>query len=140
MIHTLSAIEIRDKFLKGELSAVEITEAFLKRIDQYNAQIGAFLTVLRERALEKAKSLDAKKAAGKKMGKLAGIPIAIKDNMHIKGEISTCGSKFLTNYKAPFECYCRTAFRRRRCYPHRQNQYGRICHGLLDRKFCFAKN
>ncbi len=103
MLHTLSAREIRDKFLKGELSAVAITEAFLKRIDQYDGQIGAFLTVLKERALEKAKSLDAKKSAGKKLGKLAAIPIAIKDNMHIKGEISTCASKFLTNYRAPFD-------------------------------------
>lgn len=103
MIHTLTAREIRDKFLKGDLTAVAITEAFLKRIEQYDHQIGAFLTVLKERSLEKAKSLDAKKAAGKKMGKLAAIPIAIKDNMHIKGEISTCASKFLTNYKAPFD-------------------------------------
>lgn len=102
MIHTLTAREIRDKFLKGELSAVAITEAFLKRIEQYNGQIGAFLSVLKERSLEKAKNLDAKKAAGKKMGKLAAIPIAIKDNMHIQGEISTCASKFLTNYRAPF--------------------------------------
>ncbi len=103
MIHTLTAREIRDKFLKGELSAVSITEAFLNRIEKYDGQIGAFLTVLNERALEKAKALDAKKAAGKKMGKLAAIPIAIKDNMHIKGEISTCASKFLTNYRAPFD-------------------------------------
>jgi aspartyl-tRNA(Asn)/glutamyl-tRNA(Gln) amidotransferase subunit A len=103
MIHALTAREIHDKFLKGELTAVAITEAFLKRIEQYNGQIGAFLTVLKERALEKAKSLDAKKAAGKKLGKLAAIPIAIKDNMHIKGEISTCASKFLTNYRAPFD-------------------------------------
>lgn len=103
MLHTLSARELRDHFFNGKLSAVEITEAFLKRIEQHDSKIGAFLTVLRERALEKAKRLDVKKAAGEKLGKLAAIPIAIKDNMHIKGEISTCASKFLTNYKAPFD-------------------------------------
>ena len=102
MIHTLTAREIRDKFLKNELTAVAITETFLQRIDQYNGQIGAFLTVLKERALAKARDLDLKKASGKKMGKLAGIPIAIKDNIHIKGEISTCASKFLINYQSPF--------------------------------------
>ncbi len=102
-MHTKSAHEIRDLFIKGSHSAVEITETFLKRIDKSDKQIGAFLTVLKERALTKAKELDAKRAAGKPLGKLAGIPIAIKDNMHIKGEISTCGSKFLTNYRAPFE-------------------------------------
>lgn len=103
MIHKLTAREIRNQFLNNKLSAVAITEAFLQRIEQYDNRIGAFLTVLKDRALTQAKNLDAKKASGQKMGKLAAVPIAIKDNMHIKGEISTCGSKFLTNYRAPFD-------------------------------------
>lgn len=102
-MYSLSAIEIRDKFLRGELSAVAITQTFLDRIDRYDGQIGAFLSVFHERALKKAKVLDEKRAAGQKLGKLAGIPIAIKDNIHVKGEISTCASKFLTNYRAPFD-------------------------------------
>ncbi|MBA3957137.1 MAG: Asp-tRNA(Asn)/Glu-tRNA(Gln) amidotransferase subunit GatA [Parachlamydiaceae bacterium] len=102
-MHTLSAIELRDKFLKGELSAVAIVQTFLDRIEKYDGQVGAFLTVYRERALAKAKHLDEKRTAKKPLGKLAGIPIAIKDNIHVKGEISTCSSKFLTNYRAPFD-------------------------------------
>jgi aspartyl-tRNA(Asn)/glutamyl-tRNA(Gln) amidotransferase subunit A len=102
-MHTLTAIEIRDKFKKGEVTAVQIVESFLKQIDKHDGQVGAFLRVLKERALNQAKALDAKRAAGKPLGKLAGIPIAIKDNIHIKDEISTCASKFLINYKAPFE-------------------------------------
>lgn len=102
-MHHLSAIEIRDKFLKGELSAVTITETFLNRIRQYDGQIGAFLSVFNERALAKAKTIDDKKRNGQKLGKLAGLPIALKDNIHVKGEISTCASKFLTNYRAPFD-------------------------------------
>lgn len=101
-MHNLSAIELRTKFLKGEVTAVEIVKHFLERIDAHDKKIGAFLVVLHESALARAKELDAKKARGEKMGKLAGVPIAIKDNIHIRGEISTCGSKFLTNYKAPF--------------------------------------
>ncbi len=101
-MHSLSAIEIRRKFVEGEVSAVEIVQTFLKRIEDYDEQIGAFITVLNERALEKAKALDAKRAAGETLGKLAGVPVAIKDNMHIKGEITTCASQFLTNYRAPF--------------------------------------
>lgn len=101
-MHTLSAIEIRDKFLKGEVSATTIVQTFLKRIESLDGKVNAFLAVFPERALAKAKELDEKRAAGKKLGKLAGIPIGIKDNIHVKGEISTCGSKFLSNYRAPF--------------------------------------
>lgn len=101
-MHTLSAIEIRDRFLRGENSAVEIVQFFLDRINQHDPKIGAFLRVSKDRALAKAKELDAKRAAGKHLGKLAAIPIAFKDNIHVKGEVSSCGSKFLVNYRAPF--------------------------------------
>lgn len=101
-MHHLSAIELRDKFVKGEITAVSIIETFLKRIDQYDGQVGAFLSVFHERARQKAKELDAKRERGEPLGKLAGIPIAIKDNIHVKGELTTCASKFLKNYKAPF--------------------------------------
>lgn len=99
----LSAIELRDKFYRGELSAVAITQMFLDRIEKYDRHIGAFLCVFKERAIAQAKALDIKKASGAKLGKLAAIPIAIKDNIHVKGELSTCGSKFLSNYRAPFD-------------------------------------
>src|ERR1043165_5697199 len=102
-MHKLSAIELRNKFIKGELTAVQIVQHFLNRIEKYNKQTGAFLVVFNEKALARAKELDQKKASGQKLGKLAGIPIAIKDNIHVKGEITTCASKFLTNYRAPFD-------------------------------------
>lgn len=102
-MHRLSAIQLRDKFCRGELSAETIVRHFLDRIATHDGKIGAFLRTLDERALAKAKALDAKRAAGQKLGKLAAIPIAIKDNIHIQGELSTCASKFLTNYRAPFD-------------------------------------
>ncbi len=102
-MHHLTAIQIRDKFLNGEFTATQITQHFLDRIEKYNKQTGAFLVVFNEKALARAKELDAKKASGKAMGKLAGIPIAIKDNIHVKGELTTCASKFLTNFRAPFQ-------------------------------------
>lgn len=101
-MHTLSAIKLRDQFIRGEISATAIIETFLNRIEKYDGQVGAFLSVFRERALSKAKELDHRRDSGKPLGKLAGIPIAFKDNIHVLDEISTCGSKFLTNYKAPF--------------------------------------
>lgn len=102
-MYQLSAIEIRDKFLRGELTAAEITNHFLSRIKKYDGEIGAFLTTLDDRALKKAEELDKKRAANHPLGKLAGIPIAIKDNILVKDDITTCASKFLTNYKAPYD-------------------------------------
>lgn len=101
-LHHLSAIQLRDAFLKGEVSAVKIAETFLKRIETHDKQLGAFLSVLTPKALLKAEELDRKRSHNQPLGKLAGIPVAIKDNMHIEGEITTCGSKFLSNYRAPF--------------------------------------
>jgi aspartyl-tRNA(Asn)/glutamyl-tRNA(Gln) amidotransferase subunit A len=94
--------EIQDLFLSGKLSALEIASKHLEAIKTLDPQIGSFLSVTSQRVLKKAKELDEKKALGKPLGKLAAVPIAIKDNIHVEGEITTCGSKFLTNYKAPF--------------------------------------
>ena len=102
-MYTLSAIQLRDKIQRGELSAVEVVNYFLRRIEAFDPQIGAFLRTMPEKALAQAKAVDQKRAEGKPLGKLAGVPIAIKDNIHIKGELSTCGSKFLSNYVAPFD-------------------------------------
>jgi aspartyl-tRNA(Asn)/glutamyl-tRNA(Gln) amidotransferase subunit A len=102
-MYRLSALEIRDAFRKGEVSAKEIIESFLGRIDQYDGELGCFLSVLKDRALAQAKKLDEKRASGKPLGRLAGIPIGMKDNIHVNGELSTCASKFLTNYHAVFD-------------------------------------
>lgn len=102
-MYRLSARELRNLFCKGEITAQEIIETTLKRIAQYDSEIGAFLTLLSERVREKAKLLDRKRQGGQPLGKLAGVPIAIKDNIHIKGEISTCASRFLQNYRAVFD-------------------------------------
>lgn len=102
-MHQHSASALRDLFLKGELSATSIAEKTLTRIAYHDPKVGAFLSVHSERFMRKAKELDHKRSAGKTFGKLAGIPIAVKDNIHIDGEISTCASKFLSNYRAVFD-------------------------------------
>lgn len=101
-MHRLSAHMLRTAFLRGDLSAETIVDVTLKRMQQFDSTLGSFLCILSERALEKAKQLDDRRKQGKPLGKLAGIPIAVKDNMHIKGQITTCGSLFLKHYKAPF--------------------------------------
>lgn len=101
-MHQQTARELRTRFLKGETSAEDIVKTYLERIDALDGEIGAFLAVFHQSALAKARHLDAKRRAGEPLGKLAAVPIAIKDNIHIQGEITTCGSRFLTNYRAPF--------------------------------------
>jgi aspartyl-tRNA(Asn)/glutamyl-tRNA(Gln) amidotransferase subunit A len=105
-MHTLSAFELRKRFLSGEVSAKEITLHFLHQISQLEPQIQAFLTIFEERALKKAEELDLKRQQGKPVGLLSAIPVAIKDNIHIEGELTTCASKFLENYRAPFSATC----------------------------------
>ena len=99
MLH-LTATEIRQRFLNGELSAVAIVKYFLERIHKLNPKLNAFLRVFDEKALERAHFLDQKKANNEPLGKLAGIPIAVKDNILVAGEQITCASKFMQNYTA----------------------------------------
>lgn len=102
-MHRFSAHALRDLFCKEEVSAETIAQSTLKRIAHYDPQVGAFLSVMSERVMEKAVKLDQKRKEGKPLGKLAGVPIAIKDNMNIDGELTTCASKFLQNYRAVFD-------------------------------------
>lgn len=102
-MHRFSAVELQKIIASGEVTAVEVVKHFLKRIEKLDPSLGAFLRTFPERALAKAERIDTKRSKKEKLGRLAGVPIAFKDNIHIKGELSTCASKFLTNYKAPFD-------------------------------------
>lgn len=97
-----SGLELHRKLIEGKLSACEITEYFLSRAQMLDDDVCGFISVSAEKAMEKAYEIDKKLAEGKNVGKLAGIPIAIKDNINIKGQATSCGSKHLKNYIAPY--------------------------------------
>ncbi len=88
---------------KKEISAVELTKLHLERIKQKEPELDAFLYVAEKEALEKAEEVDLKKRRGDKLGSLAGIPFALKDNILIKGMQATAGSKILEGYKASYD-------------------------------------
>lgn len=95
--------ELHQQLISKERSAVEIAQEALDRIEQLEPKLHSFLCVTPERALEQAKAVDAKIAAGEEIGLLAGIPIGIKDNMCTQGIPTTCGSKILQNFVPPYE-------------------------------------
>ena len=95
--------KLHAQLVKKERSAVEITQEALDRIQAVEPNVNSFLSITAERALEQAQQVDAKIAAGEEIGMLAGIPIAIKDNMCTKGITTTCGSKILENFVPPYE-------------------------------------
>lgn len=97
-IYKLTASEIRNKFISGELSAVEIVNSFFERIEEVDNKVKSFVSLRKDKALLMANSLDEKRKNGEKLGSLAAVPIAIKDNMLMTGEKSTSCSKILENY------------------------------------------
>lgn len=99
----LSALEMAEKLQKGELTSVELTQACLDRIAEKNPEINAFIYLDAEGALATAAKVDADRKAGKALPLLAGIPIALKDNMVSIGQDTTCCSKILKGWKPPYD-------------------------------------
>lgn len=95
--------ELHQQLVSKKRSAVEITTEALQRIEKLEPKLRAFLSVTGDRALEQAKQVDAKIAAGEQIGLLEGIPVGIKDNMCTKGIKTTCGSRILENFVPPYE-------------------------------------
>ena len=93
-----TATDLRDAIAGGELTAAELTQAYLERIEACDAALHAYHAVHRERALERAKQVD----AGQIAGPLAGVPIALKDVLCTSYGQTTCSSRMLEGYESPF--------------------------------------
>ena len=97
-----TAVELGRKIKDKELTAVEATQAVLDRIDSVENTVNAYVTVDREGALKKAAQIQKKIENGELTGPLAGVPVAIKDNMCTEGMLTTCSSKILYNFVPTF--------------------------------------
>ena len=95
---SLTAVELGRKIKEKEVTVEEAVTAALDVIEKREAQVHSFVTVDREGALKRAKEVQAKINAGELTGPLAGVPVAIKDNMCTKGLLTTCSSKILYNF------------------------------------------
>ena len=98
-----TAAEMSNALNAGEISAVELTQAHLRRINDVDEKVKAFLFVDSEGALAQAKDVDARRNKGEKLPPLAGVPLALKDVMVQKGVPTTCGSKILEGWRPPYD-------------------------------------
>ncbi|MFN5540050.1 MAG: amidase family protein, partial [Candidatus Melainabacteria bacterium] len=101
-LHLKKAREIAELVNSQKITALEVTKYFLERAEKLNPKINAFNCLTPELAIEQANLVDQRIKAGEKFI-LAGVPIAVKDNMCVKTTKTTCSSKILENFVAPYE-------------------------------------
>jgi len=94
--------ELRDKIAAGKIKSAAVTGAVFEAIKKYEPIVGAYISTFKEQALAKAAEIDKKIAAGERVGTLAGVPVAIKDNMCTTFGATTCASKILENFHSPY--------------------------------------
>ncbi len=105
-LRKLTISQAHQGLLKKKFSALELTKAFLDRIKKVDKEISAYLTVTEKLALSQAKKIDDLISVGRNISVLAGIPLAVKDNILIEGIKLSCASKILEDYIAPYDATC----------------------------------
>jgi aspartyl-tRNA(Asn)/glutamyl-tRNA(Gln) amidotransferase subunit A len=98
----LTALELRDRIAAGDVSSRQATEAYLSAIERREPAVAAYNEVLAERALQRADEIDRRRAAGQALGALGGVPLAVKDNLCTTYGRTTCSSKILAEFRAPY--------------------------------------
>ncbi len=102
-MNNLTVATALDMLHKREISARELVEAALARIDEVDGEVKAFVTLTRDKALAAASTVDARRLNGEETPVMAGIPMALKDNLCTKGILTTCSSKILHNFIPPYD-------------------------------------
>ena len=98
----MTAVELAAAIKAGKTTALEATEAVLSLMEERDEQLNCYVTVDKEKALAQAKAVQQKIEAGELTGPLAGVPVAIKDNMCTEGMLTTCSSRILGNFVPTF--------------------------------------
>ena len=104
-LYKLTARDLTEKIQRGEVSSEEATRSVIQRIELIEPTINAYITVMAEKAIERAKEIDSRRAKGKEIGRLGGVPMAIKDTIIVAGTRTTAGSHILENFIPPYNAH-----------------------------------
>ncbi len=104
-LQDLTALELGEAIKKGETTAVEAAERCFARIKKMEPEVHAFINLDEERAMDQAKKVQKEIEEGKLTGPLAGVPVAVKDNICTKGLATTCGSRMLEHFVPPYDAF-----------------------------------
>ena len=102
-IRGATAYQLREKIAAGRVTSVALTEAVLRAIAQRDGELNAYISLMADTALEKAREVDERAKRGDALGALAGIPVAVKDIICTKGVKTTCGSRMLESFVPPYD-------------------------------------
>ena len=98
-----TAVSLLDELNQRKVSAEELAKLYLDRADRFDPALHVFLHREAESVLDQAREVDRKRASGEKLGALAGVPIAVKDVLCVRGVPTTCGSKMLAGFRPPYD-------------------------------------
>ena len=104
-LQDLTALELGEAIKKGETTAVEAAECCFARMKEMEPEVHAFINLDEERAMDQAKKVQKEIEEGKLTGPLAGVPVAVKDNICTKGLATTCGSRMLEHFVPPYDAF-----------------------------------
>src|SRR6266550_1208795 len=100
-----TAVELLKRLDREDVQSAEVVAAYLDEIASNDGKINAFLHVDRDKALAQARAIDERRRAGERIGKLGGLPVAIKDVICSRGEPATCGSRMLERFVPPYDAH-----------------------------------
>jgi aspartyl-tRNA(Asn)/glutamyl-tRNA(Gln) amidotransferase subunit A len=104
-LHATRAVDLSRSFRRGEVTAAEIADRFLERTRRLDPELNAFVSLDEASIRARAEALDRKRSRGQSLGRLAAMPVALKDNISERGATVTCGSRMLRAYRAPFDAH-----------------------------------
>ena len=132
----LTALQLADKIKKHEISVLDGVKEVFSQIEEKDGQIHAYLDTYKKEAYARAKEVQKGIDEGIYTGPLAGVPIAVKDNICVQGKPTTCASKILEGFVPQYQAEVIDRLEKAGSDYHRKNKYGRVCHGKHHRNLC----